>query len=179
MTITKLAWRDLVPDTDSYQEVFAQPHVTDDTDTLLSDTQPRLQFALEQLLQHWTTSSFMLVKAPEELEYINLIAQAARPLHSDAGSLTGGHYDISGHTIRYRAAETAEDNFATLTRVVCADWVEAEQLFGCLRQFNGEITLQPPCASGQRWCAGYFVAHATGPTAAVDAPESHCQPRAF
>ena len=143
MTITKLAWRDLVPDTDSYQEVFAQPHVTDDTDTLLSDTQPRLQFALEQLLQHWTTSSFMLVKAPEELEYINLIAQAARPLHSDAGSLTGGHYDISGHTIRYRTAETAEDNFATLTQVVCADWVEAEQLFGCLRQFNGEITLQP------------------------------------
>ncbi|MGE9665095.1 Lon protease family protein, partial [Escherichia coli] len=91
MTITKLAWRDLVPDTDSYQEVFAQPHVTDDTDTLLSDTQPRLQFALEQLLQHWTTSSFMLVKAPEELEYLNLIAKAARPLHTDAGSLTGGH----------------------------------------------------------------------------------------
>ncbi|MBJ9266109.1 Lon protease family protein [Citrobacter freundii] len=143
MTITKLAWRDLVPDTDSYQEVFAQPHVTDDTDTLLSETQPRLQFALEQLLQHWTTSSFMLVKAPEELEYIDLIAKAARPLHSGAGSLTGGHYDISGHTIRYRAAERAEDNFATLTQVVSADWVEAEQLFGCLRQFNGEVTLQP------------------------------------
>ncbi|HGK7398333.1 TPA: Lon protease family protein [Citrobacter freundii] len=143
MTITKLAWRDLVPDTDSYQEVFAQPHVTDDTDTLLSDTQPRLQFALEQLLQHWTTSSFMLVKAPEELEYLNLIAKAARPLHTDAGSLTGGHYDISGHTIRYRTAEKAEDNFATLTQVVSADWAEAEQLFGCLRQFNGEITLQP------------------------------------
>ncbi|MEL6007532.1 Lon protease family protein [Citrobacter portucalensis] len=143
MTITKLAWRDLVPDTDSYQEVFAQPHVTDDADTLLSDTQPRLQFALEQLLQHWTTSSFMLVKAPEELEYLNLIAKAARPLHTDAGSLTGGHYDISGHTIRYRTAEKAEDNFATLTQVVSADWAEAEQLFGCLRQFNGEITLQP------------------------------------
>ena len=143
MTITKLAWRDLVPDTDSYQEVFAQPHVTDDTDTLLSDTQPRLQFALEQLLQHWTTSSFMLVKAPEELEYLNLIAKAARPLLTDAGSLTGGHYDISGHTIRYRTAEKAEDNFATLTQVVSADWAEAEQLFGCLRQFNGEITLQP------------------------------------
>ncbi|HCW0180842.1 MULTISPECIES: AAA family ATPase [Citrobacter] len=143
MTITKLAWRDLVPDTDSYQEVFAQPHVTDDTDTLLSDTQPRLQFALEQLLQHWTTSSFMLVKAPEELEYLNLIAAAARTLHTDAESLTGGHYDISGHTIRYRTAEKAEDNFATLTQVVSADWVEAEQLFGCLRQFNGEVTLQP------------------------------------
>lgn len=90
MTITKLAWRDLVPDTDSYQEIFAQPHVTDDTDTLLSDTQPRLQFALEQLLQHWATSSFMLVKAPEELEYLNLIATAARTLHADADKLTGG-----------------------------------------------------------------------------------------
>ncbi|MEG0102021.1 MAG: Lon protease family protein, partial [Citrobacter sp.] len=143
MTITKLAWRDLVPDTDSYQEIFAQPHVTDETNTLLSDTQPRLQFALEQLLQQWTTSSFMLVKAPEELEYLNLIATAARTLHTDAGSLAGGHYEISGHTIRYRTAEQAEDNFATLTQVVNADWVEAEQLFGCLRQFNGEITLQP------------------------------------
>ena len=143
MTITKLAWRDLVPDTDSYQEIFAQPHVTDDTDTLLSDTQPRLQFALEQLLQHWATSSFMLVKAPEELEYLNLIATAARTLHADADRLTGGHYDVSGHTIRYRAAEKADDNFATLTQVVNADWAEAEQLFGCLRQFNGEITLQP------------------------------------
>ena len=143
MTITKLAWRDLVPDTDSYQEIFAQPHVTDETDTLLSDTQPRLQFALEQLLQQWATSSFMLVKAPEELEYLNLIATTARTLQTDAGSLTGGHYEISGHTIRYRSAEQAEDNFATLTQVVNADWVEAEQLFGCLRQFNGEITLQP------------------------------------
>ena len=143
MTITKLAWRDLVPDTDSYQEIFAQPHVTDDADTLLSETQPRLQFALEQLLQQWATSSFMLVKAPEELEYLNLIATAARTLHTDSGSLTGGQYEISGHTIRYRAAQKAEDNFATLTQVVNADWVEAEQLFGCLRQYNGEITLQP------------------------------------
>ncbi len=39
---------------------------------------------------------------------------------------------------------SADDNFATLTQVVAADWVEAEQLFGCLRQFNGGIMpLQP------------------------------------
>ncbi|NDO80426.1 Lon protease [Citrobacter sp. NCU1] len=143
MTITKLAWRDLVPDTDSYQEIFAQPHFTDENDTLLSDTQPRLQFALEQLLQPCASSSFMLAKAPQELEYINLLADAVRTLHTDGGKLAGGHYEISGHHIRFREAEKAEDNFATLTQVVSADWVEAEQLFGCLRQFNGEITLQP------------------------------------
>ncbi len=50
---------------------------------------------------------------------------------------------VSGHTIRLRHAVSADDDFATLTQVVAADWVEAEQLFGCLRQFNGDITLQP------------------------------------
>lgn len=143
MTITKLAWRDLVPDSESYQEIFAQPHATDENDTLLSDTQPRLQFALEQLIQPWTSSSFMLTKAPEEQEYLTLLSDAVRALQTDAGQLTGGHYDVSGHTIHYRAAQNAQDNFATVTQVVSADWVEAEQLFGCLRQYNGDITLQP------------------------------------
>lgn len=143
MTITKLAWRDLVPDSESYQEIFAQPHATDENDTLLSDTQPRLQFALEQLIQPWTSSSFMLTKAPEEQEYLTLLSDAVRALQTDAGQLTGGHYDVSGHTIHYRAAQNAQDNFATVTQVVSADWVEAEQLFGCLRQYNGDISLQP------------------------------------
>lgn len=82
MTITKLAWRDLVPDTDSYQEIFAQPHLIDENDPLFSDTQPRLQFALEQLLHTRASSSFMLAKAPEESEYLNLIADAARTLQA-------------------------------------------------------------------------------------------------
>ena len=143
MTITKLAWRDLVPDTDSYQEIFAQPHLLDENDPLFSDTQPRLQFALEQLLHTRASSSFMLAKAPEESEYLNVIANAVRTLQIDAGQLVGGHYEVSGHSIRLRHAVSADDNFATLTQVVAADWVEAEQLFGCLRQFNGDITLQP------------------------------------
>ncbi|EKP1652388.1 Lon protease family protein, partial [Salmonella enterica] len=89
MTITKLAWRDLVPDSESYQEIFAQPHATDENDTLLSDTQPRLQFALEQLIQPWASSSFMLTKAPEEQEYLTLLSDAVRALQTDAGQLTG------------------------------------------------------------------------------------------
>lgn len=143
MTITKLAWRDLVPDTESYQEIFTQPQLTDENESLFSDTQARLQFALEQLLQPQASSPFMLAKAPEEPEYLNLIADVARTLQNDAGQLTGGHYEISGQTIRFREALSTEDNFATLTQIVSADWVEAEQLFGCLRQFNGNITLQP------------------------------------
>ncbi|EDZ3595204.1 AAA family ATPase [Salmonella enterica] len=143
MTITKLAWRELVPDSESYQEIFAQPHATNEKDTLLSDTQPRLQFALEQLIQPRASCSFMLTKAPEEQEYLTLLSDAVRALQTDAGQLTGGHYDVSGHTIHYRAAQDVQDNFATLAQVVSADWVEAEQLFGCLRQYKGDITLQP------------------------------------
>lgn len=85
----------------------------------------------------------MLTKAPEEQEYLTLLSDAVRALQTDAGQLTGGHYDVSGHTVHYRAAQNAQDNFATVTQVVSADWVEAEQLFGCLRQYNGDITLQP------------------------------------
>ncbi|HFZ8995284.1 TPA: AAA family ATPase [Citrobacter freundii] len=143
MTITKLAWRDLVPDTDSYQEIFAQPPITDESDNPIGEIQPRLQFALEQLLQPWASSSFMLAKAPEEPAYLTLISEAIQSAQTDAGQLTGGHYEISGHTVRYRNAKSAKDNFATLTQVVSADWFEGEQLFGCLRQFNGEITLHP------------------------------------
>ncbi|MTH46783.1 AAA family ATPase [Intestinirhabdus alba] len=143
MTITKLAWRDLVPDTDRFQEIFAQPYVTDENDDLLSETQPRLRFALEQLLQPAVISPFMLTKAPEEPEYLSLLSDAVRALQHDAGRLTGGRYDVSGSTIRYHQATGSEDNFATRSQVVTADWVEAEQLFGCLRQFNGTITLQP------------------------------------
>ncbi len=146
----------------------------DENDPLFSDTQQRLQFALEQLLHTRASSSFMLAKAPEESEYLNLIADAARTLQSDAGQLVGGHYEVSGHTIRLRNAVSADDNFATLTQVVAADWVEAEQLFGCLRQFNGDITLQQRSGASGKWrYSHHLFAYTAGATSAVDAAEKY------
>ena len=72
MTITKLEWNELTPDTESYQDVFKQSALTDETVFLLGDTQPRLQYALEQLLHPMATSRFMLAKAPEELSLIHI-----------------------------------------------------------------------------------------------------------
>ena len=47
----------------------------------------------------------MLAKAPEESEYLNLIANAARTLQSDAGQLVGGHYRrFPARSIRLRHA---------------------------------------------------------------------------
>lgn len=143
MTITKLSWRDLVPDTESYQEYFTQPDLAKEHDFILSDTQPRLHYALEQVLSPWTTSPFMLLKAPEEAEYLALIADAMRQLQPEPNTVFGGQYYIAGHDVTFEPAKEADDRFAAAGEIVTANWAEAEQLFGCLRQFNGELTLHP------------------------------------
>lgn len=143
MTITKLACRDLVPDTESYQELFAQPDLTKENEFILSDTQPRLHYALEQVLSPWATSPFMLLKAPEEAEYLTLLGDAMRQLRSETNDVFGGHYRIAGQHITFTPADEADGLFASKGDVITANWAEAEQLFGCLRQFNGELTLQP------------------------------------
>jgi Lon-like ATP-dependent protease len=143
LTITKLAWRDLVPDAESYQELFAQPDLAKEHEFILSDTQPRLHYALEQTLSPWATSPFMLLKAPEEAEYLSLLEDATRQLRPDTTAVFGGQYRIAGHNITFGPADQADGRFATNGEVITANWVEAEQLFGCLRQFNGELSLQP------------------------------------
>jgi Lon-like ATP-dependent protease len=143
LTITKLAWRDLVPDTESYQELFAQPDLAKEHDFILSDTQPRLHYALEQTLSPWTTSPFMLLKAPEEAEYLALMADAVRQLQPEADNVFGGQYRIVGSDVTFEPAKTADENFAATGDVITAEWAEAEQLFGCLRHFNGSLSIQP------------------------------------
>ncbi|WP_048960454.1 AAA family ATPase [Enterobacter bugandensis] len=143
MTITKLAWRDLVPDAESYQELFAQPDLAKEHEFILSDTQPRLHYALEQTLSPWATSPFMLLKAPEEAEYLSLLGDATRQLRPDTTAVFGGQYRIAGHNITFGPADQTDGRFAANGEVITANWVEAEQLFGCLRQFNGELSLQP------------------------------------
>ncbi|MEB6379050.1 Lon protease family protein [Leclercia adecarboxylata] len=143
MTITKLAWRDLVPDTDSYQELFAQPDLANKHDSILSDTQPRLYYALEQVLSPWATSPFMLLKAPDEAEYLSLLADAIQQLQPEATAVFGGEYSINGHTVTFEPASVPDGRFAVTGNVIQAGWTEAEQLFGSLRQFNGELTLHP------------------------------------
>ncbi|MBS1205995.1 MAG: Lon protease [Proteobacteria bacterium] len=143
MTITKLEWNDLVPDTESYQEVFESSESAHKADFSLADTQPRLQYALEQLLYPQATSRFLLAKAPEEAEYLALIACATGEMIPQDRPLVGGQYHINGASVSFDPATSAQSTFTGSKPVAIAEWIEAEQLFGCLRQFNHEITLQP------------------------------------
>ncbi|EIV3800719.1 TPA: Lon protease family protein [Klebsiella aerogenes] len=143
MTITKLTRNDLAPDTESYQALFTQVNLAETEASLAGDLQPRLFYALEQLLITPAISSFMLVKAPEEPEYLHWVAEAARSLQQSTTALCGVRYQVNGGNVTMSPAQSAEDNFASNCPVESADWIEAEQLFGCVRQFNGEISLQP------------------------------------
>jgi len=143
LTITKLEWNDLVPDTESYQEVFESSESAHKADFSLADTQPRLQYALEQLLYPQATSRFLLAKAPEEAEYLALIACATGEMIPQDRPLVGGQYHINGASVSFDPATSAQSTFTGSKPVAIAEWIEAEQLFGCLRQFNHEITLQP------------------------------------
>ncbi len=78
----------------------------DENDPLFSsDTEPRLQ--LTGAVAAYASILQMPAKAPEESEIENLIANAARTLQSDAGQLVGGHYEVSGYSIRLRHAASA------------------------------------------------------------------------
>ncbi len=103
-----------------------------------------MHYALEQFLHPQGVSDFLLVKAPEEKSYLQLLHNVTLALRSDSASrLTGVNYTIAAGQVSVSAATSPDDDFASLSPVIFADWVEAEQLFGCVRQFNGEIALQP------------------------------------
>lgn len=142
MTITKLSRRDLAPDLEAYQTLFNQPDLSTETDSLPGELQARLHYALEQFLYPQGISDFLLVKAPEEPEYLQLLADATRELRSPAAHLQGVQYTVKGSQVIQTPATQPDDNFASQGDVIYADWAEAEQLFGCVRQFNGEISLQ-------------------------------------
>ncbi|MRB12811.1 Lon protease family protein, partial [Bacillus thuringiensis] len=91
------------------QELFAQPDLAHEHEFILSDTQPRLHYALEQVLSPWATSPFMLLKAPEEAEYLTLLGDAMRELKPEANAVFGGEYRITGHNVTFAPATQADD----------------------------------------------------------------------
>ena len=143
MTTTKLSRRDIAPDTEAFQALFTQPDLATESDPLMGELQPRLHYALEQLFYPQSIADLLLVKAPEEPDYLKLLAETAEKLHRSGTSLCGVNYVTNGECIQMFPAQKDSDNFASRGPVLQVDWVEPEQLFGCVRQFNGKVTLEP------------------------------------
>ncbi|WP_158784265.1 Lon protease family protein [Pantoea sp. BAV 3049] len=142
MTNNRLEWRALQPDTDSVQSLFSQ--VPEDDSSCFAAVQSRLFNGLNLLQQTPAKLPLMLIKTAENAEYLALLQdQLASITAEDEAELHGGHYLIEGLSISWRPAESGHDNFASVGGIHCADWIETEQLFGCVRWYNNTLTLQP------------------------------------
>ena len=85
----------------------------------------------------------MLVKAEESSDYLALIAGAVRNLCPQTTAPYGSRYIIEHDRVDILPAEQLDDNFAAKQACEFKAWIEAEQLFGCVRYYQERISLQP------------------------------------
>ncbi|MDW8846570.1 Lon protease family protein [Erwinia sp. MMLR14_017] len=142
LTNNRLEWRALQPDTESVQPLCQQ---TPEEDLSCFDAvQARLFNGLSLLLQTPAKIPLMLIKTAENVEYQALLQSVLTELSEEAEvTLAGSHYHVDGFSVSLRPAENAADNFASTGGVHCADWIEAEQLLGCVRLHNNTLVLEP------------------------------------
>jgi Lon-like ATP-dependent protease len=144
LTNNRLEWRALQPDTERFQHLLSQ-ELAAETECFAS-VQARLFNGLSLLLQTPAKVPLMLVKSPESAEYLALLQNILATIadeNEESPTLYGGHYDISEHAVNWRPAHSATDNFASEGGIHQAEWIEAEQLFGCVRIHQSRITLSP------------------------------------
>ncbi|WP_279026935.1 MULTISPECIES: Lon protease family protein [Gibbsiella] len=140
MTNNRLEWQSLLPAVTPYQAIF-------DTASQLAPlpfaaVQPRLENALALFCHPQSQPRFMLLKAQETHEYLALIARAVAPLYTP-GAVTGSRYLIQDDAVVIEPAADGDEPFAAGGACLYQEWVEPEQLFGCVRIHQGKIHLQP------------------------------------
>ncbi|WP_081299687.1 AAA family ATPase [Gilliamella sp. wkB112] len=148
MAITQLTAKQTQPNLEQLNELIAKadtsaPSEPSKSDHLLS-WQPRVASALSMLCP--TTRAnyqprFMLLKANESELLFDLLRQSVK-LNTSTMEL-GYSYYFGENKITLTAAKSKQDNFATLDNCLSATTVDAEKLFGCVRQpENSPIKLQ-------------------------------------
>ncbi|WP_197091754.1 AAA family ATPase [Serratia oryzae] len=140
MTNNRLEWQSLLPAATPYQAIFDSASQL--APATFSAIQPRLDNALTLFLHPLSQPRFMLLKAQETREYLALVAQAVEKLQPQS-TIKGSHYVVDASKISVESAVRGDEPFAAGGACVYQDWIEPEQLFGCVRIHNGEITLQP------------------------------------
>ncbi|MBA0212561.1 AAA family ATPase [Pectobacterium brasiliense] len=141
LTSNRLSWQHLLPNNTPYQTLFTQAAQLAPAE--FSAIQSRLADSLTLFCHPRSPSRFMLLKAQENDEYMALIARALSAIRPDSGAIHGSKYIIEGRHIRVEPATQPADNFAAQELCGYQEWIEPEQLFGCVRNFHDEITLHP------------------------------------
>jgi Lon-like ATP-dependent protease len=142
LTSNRLAWQALQPDAESFQPLFSRVY-SDNVSDILPDIQPRLFDAANLLQNSHAPFPLMLIRCAENSEDLSLLAQTLQHNSDRKEDLYGGNYLINDAQITWQPATSADDAFSSQGGVQFADWIEPEQLFGCLRIFSQRISLQP------------------------------------
>jgi len=85
----------------------------------------------------------MVLKAQENREYLSRISNVVSELLPEPQEIAGNRYHIEGNKVTLLAAKSAEDAFAAKYTCQYREWVEPEQLFGCVRIYKDQIQLEP------------------------------------
>ncbi|WP_370421595.1 AAA family ATPase [Pantoea vagans] len=141
LTSTQLTWQTLQPDSAQYQSVFSR--IADEETDALATVQPRLLNALAHL--HHQTQGFplLLVRSQENRDYLTFIVQAAQRVMTDSTTLSGGDYHIMADNVTLQPPSDPQRPFTSQGGIDFAEWIEMEQLFGCVRQYKDRIQLEP------------------------------------
>lgn len=141
LTSTQLTWQTLQPDSTQYQSVFSR--IADEETDALATVQPRLLNALAHLHHQSQGLPLLLVRSQENREYLALIAEAAQRVMGESSTLSGGDYHILADNVTLQPPTDSQRPFTSQGGIHYADWIEQEQLFGCVRMHKDRIQLEP------------------------------------
>ncbi|WP_058969352.1 AAA family ATPase [Type-D symbiont of Plautia stali] len=141
LTSTQITWQALQPDSTRYQSIFS--HVSLEDSDSLAAVQPRLLNALAHLHHQTLGFPLLLLRSQENSDYLACIAEAAQRFQPDNVTLYGGDYHVMGDNISLMPPSDANRPFTSQGGVHYADWIESEQLFGCVRQYKDRIQPEP------------------------------------
>ncbi|MDC7860888.1 Lon protease family protein [Pantoea ananatis] len=141
LTSTQLTWQTLQPDSTQYQSVFSR--IADEETDALATVQPRLLNALAHLHHQSQGLPLLLVRSQENREYLALIVEAAQRVMGESSTLSGGDYHILADNVTLQPPTDSQRPFTSQGGIHYADWIEQEQLFGCVRMHKDRIQLEP------------------------------------
>lgn len=141
LTNKRLKWQSLLPNATPYQALFSQ--ATYLAPIICSEVQRRLTSSIKLFCHPQSKSRFMLIKAQESTDYLKLISQIIKNSQSKSTVFYGGDYKIENNQITWLSAQKGDEPFATKTNCLYQEWVEPEQLFGCIKIYKDNISLHP------------------------------------
>ncbi|WP_423804754.1 AAA family ATPase, partial [Pantoea septica] len=141
MTSSQLSWQDLQPNITGYASVFSR--ITEEETDSLATVQPRLLNALACLDQQSEGFPLLLVCSQENLDYLALIARQMERIADESTELFGGHYHIIADNVTLQPPGDASHPFTGSGQVQFAEWIENDQLFGCVRLHRDRLQLEP------------------------------------